>query len=248
MGRFWRRVVPPLPPPAALAEPRMLTRPLRSLRRVRYGVLAWIEDRNLARPLDNIVFFVLVGVLGATITVALAVGGSEYSARDSDPLRDQHEAESVERRRQGPIEYVNQARGYGFAYPRTWDRHETERVTRITSPDGGIIVSFGLGSPGDLATASSRLLRSLTGLSDREQIGVRREAIGGFRSLLVSGIATDESGRSVRFLAISIQGESRNYAISIVVPRESDPAEVLPRLEEIVSSFEILGGDAQVVI
>lgn len=226
----------------------MLARPLSSLRRVRYGVLAWIEDRNLARPLDNIVFFVLAGVLGATITVALAVGDSAYSARDSDPLRDRHEAESVEQRRQGPIEYVNQARGYGFAYPGTWDRRETERLTRITSPRGGIIVSFGLGSPGNLATASSRLLRSLTGLSDQEQIGVRRERIGGSPSLLVSGIATDESGRSVRFLAISIRGEPRSYAISIVVPSGSDPAAVLPRLEEIVSSFEILGVDAQVVV
>jgi hypothetical protein len=77
---------------------------------------------------------------------------------------------------------------------------------------------------------------------------MRRERIGGSRSLLVSGIATDESDRSVRFLAISIQGEPRSYAISIVVPRASDPASVLPRLEEIVSSFEILGVDAQAVI
>jgi hypothetical protein len=44
----------------------------------------------------------------------------------------------------------------------------------------------------------------------------------------------------VRFLAITVPWRSGNFAISIRVPATSDPALVLPRLEEIVTSFEIL--------
>jgi hypothetical protein len=72
-----------------------------------------------------------------------------------------------------------------------------------------------------------------------ELIGLRRELIDSSRSLMVSATATDDAGRSVRILAIAIRGEPRNYAISILVPRHSDPARVLPLIEEIVSSFEL---------
>ena len=45
-------------------------------------------------------------------------------------------------------------------------------------------------------------------------------------------------GRRTR--AIAVRGRSDNYDISIVVPAGSDPARLLPPLEHIVSSFDIL--------
>lgn len=225
-----------------------LTRPLHSssLRTAWNNIVISIEDWNLARRSNNIVFLIVAGVLaGATITFVLTVGVSEDPARDLNPLGDEHEAGPVEQGRQGPIEYVNHAQGYGFSYPGTWDLRETEGLTRVRSPSGVITVSFRLGAAGDLEFASSRLLKSFTDLSDLELIGMRHERIGGSRSLLVSGTATDESGRPVRFLAITIRGQPRSYAISVVVPRGSEPARVLPRIEEIVSSFEVHGVSAR---
>jgi hypothetical protein len=141
----------------------------------------------------------------------------------------------------GPIDYENRVQGYGFTYPRTWDLREDIRFTRLQSPNGRIVASFRLWEPGDLDVASSRLLDSLADdLGDLELIGMTRERIGGSRSIIVSGTTTNEAGRPVRFLAITIRGEPLNYAISIFVPRGSDPTRVLPRLESIVSSFELL--------
>jgi hypothetical protein len=56
----------------------------------------------------------------------------------------------------------------------------------------------------------------------------------------VSGTADDPLGRSIRFLVIAIPGEQPTHAISIVVPAHSAPSRMLPRLERIVASFDIL--------
>ena len=52
----------------------------------------------------------------------------------------------------------------------------------------------------------------------------------------------------MRFLAITVQGVPRNYSISVLVPARSDPARVLPTIEAIVSSFQILEPMPTVVI
>ncbi len=77
-------------------------------------------------------------------------------------------------------------------------------------------------------------------LSRARLIGSRWELIGGSLSLLVGGTTTDESGRRVRFLQISVGAEPQDYSITIVVPFKSDPEEVLPLVEEIVSSFDTI--------
>jgi hypothetical protein len=193
-------------------------------------VLDWIDRHDLALTVGSIAFVVLSAT---AVFVTATLGGREPDATDSNLSLVEQEAV------QGPVEYVNRAQGYGFIYPGTWDIQEAERFTRIQSPDG-IVVSYRLGAAGDLDVGSSRLLESLADAHpDLELIGTRRERIDGARSLLVSGTATDEAGRSVRFLAITIRAEPRNYAISIFVPGQSDPARVLPRIEEIVSSFEL---------
>jgi hypothetical protein len=194
-------------------------------------VLDWLESHDLALTLGSIVLLI---VSAGAILVSATLDGGEPDGTGSQPPLDRPEAV------QGPAEYVNVGQGFGFTYPDAWEIQEGERFTRIQNPSGRIVVSYRLGGSGDLEAESSRLLASLaTAHPDLELIGKRRELIDGLRSLLVSGTATDEVGRSVRLLAITIKAEPRNYAISIVVPLDSDPARVLPRIEEIVSSFEL---------
>ena len=60
----------------------------------------------------------------------------------------------------------------------------------------------------------------------------------------MSGTADDRVGRSIRFLVIAIPGERPTHGISIVVPAHSAPSRMLPRLEHIVASFDILDDEA----
>lgn len=140
------------------------------------------------------------------------------------------------------IEYVSSAGGYRFIYPRTWDLRDEGELTRVTSLDGTIHLSFGPRPSGEHGLSSSPLLGPFDPeLSHERVIGSRWERIGGSRSLLIGGTATEATGRRVRFLDISVGAEPQDYAITIVVPFRSDPEEVLPKVEKIVSSFEIIG-------
>lgn len=194
------------------------------------AVLDWIERHDLPLTLGGIAL-----IVSAAILVVATFEGPEPTTTESNPPSIGPELV------QGPVEYVNRVQGYGFTYPGTWDLREGARFTRIQSPNGRIVVSYRLWASGDLDVASSRLLDSLANAhTELELIGMTRERIGGSPSLIVSGTATNEAGRPVRFLAITIRGEPLNYAISIFVPRRSDPARVLPVIESIVSSFEFL--------
>jgi hypothetical protein len=54
----------------------------------------------------------------------------------------------------------------------------------------------------------------------------------------VSGTAIDETGRSIRFMALVVDSGERNHAISIAVPRTWDPVTFMPAIEELLSSFK----------
>jgi hypothetical protein len=141
----------------------------------------------------------------------------------------------------GVIGYTNVAAGYGFSYPSTWELSEVGSSARLESPRGDTVVSFDSVAADGLDAASEGLIEAVPGsVASQELIGTTREQIGGAPSLLTSGTATDESGRPVRFLAIAVRGDVRNYAITIVVPAGSDPSRVLWRVERVVASFEIL--------
>jgi hypothetical protein len=79
--------------------------------------------------------------------------------------------------------------------------------------------------------------------SNQRLIGTTWERIAGSRSLIVSGMTTDATGRSMRFLAITVRGVPRSYSISVL--GRSDPTRILSTIEEIVSSFEILSQDRE---
>ena len=146
----------------------------------------------------------------------------------------------------GTVAHVNGIGDYAFAYPPTWVLDEAGDVTRLANPGGDIVVSFGPGASGDIAAASGRLVSSILGVdgthrtANESLTGSSWERIDGSPSFIVSGVTEDPAGRSMRFLAITVRSVPRNYTISVLVPAGSDPTKVLPTIEAIVSSFEIL--------
>ena len=147
------------------------------------------------------------------------------------------------------VAHVNRTGDYAFAYPPTWVVDEAGDDTIVENPGGDIVVAFGPGAPGDIATASGRLVSSILGVDGTDRsvnealTGSSWEQIDGSRSFIVSGVTEDPAGRSMRFLAITVRSVPRNYAISVLVPAGSDPTRVLPTIESIVSSFEVLEPD-----
>ncbi len=161
--------------------------------------------------------------------------------RNDRPSGSTDEAPGAGSLARGLVEYENRTGGYRFIYPQTWDLRNDGRFTQVTSPDGTIDLSFQPRPNGTQGLSASPLLRPSDPEHSHERlIGSRWELIGGSLSLLVGGTATDTSGRRVRFLQISVGAEPRDYSITIVVPFKSDPEEVLPLVEEIVSTFDTI--------
>jgi hypothetical protein len=202
------------------------------------------------------VALIMVGIaLVTAATVAILIeNAARQDARESarrmlGPPAGEMPDRSGSRSDLGVAEYVNGTHDYGFEYPASWTVHENAQITSLENPNGRIRVRFGVGPSSDLGTTAARSIHSLSDVtSDRDVIGMTRERIDGSNSLLVSGTAIDDSGRRVRFLSITVRGQPRNYAISILVPRRSDPVTVLPQIEDIVSSFDVLATGANVSV
>jgi hypothetical protein len=146
----------------------------------------------------------------------------------------------------GPLVHTNLVGGYAFTYPRTWTVEELGAETDLASPDGETVLSFGsgatlqVGDGGGEHPGDQDLLGSFGSIVEPSVLGTAWQQVAGHRSFLVSGTADDRVGRSIRFLVIAIPGERPTHAISIVVPAHSAPSRMLPRLERIVASFDIL--------
>jgi hypothetical protein len=190
-------------------------------------VLDWFDARD-AIQLTLLVF------LAASIMIVLLVTEDAPTDPRSEVLSPVEQPPPL-------VGYTNRDGGYGFDYPSSWDANSAGTLTRLESPTGRIIVTFDVAAPGTLRAVSHRLVGSLhANAKAHGLIGTRRERIAGAPSLLASGIGEDATGRSIRFVAIVVGGRSDNYEISIVVPAGSDPSRLLPPLEHIVSSFDIL--------
>jgi hypothetical protein len=202
-------------------------------------------------------FLVTLGVLLVPVALAVVatslIDGPEASAPiASNPPGTDTNQRPIGEPDTGSVAHVNSTGDYAFAYPSAWEIEEAEDVTRLESPNGDIVVSFEPGASGGIVTASGRLVSSILGVDRAASVagqaltGSTWERIDGSRSFIVSGVTEGPAGRSMRFLAITVGAEPRNYAISVLVPEGSDPTKVLPTIEAIVSSFEVLDPGATV--
>jgi hypothetical protein len=136
--------------------------------------------------------------------------------------------------------YTNNVSGYVFSYPNDWDVSTSGTVAVLSDPEGQIEISFHGAPPGPLQDASDRVLEELSnshGSLDTIATEINRTSQG-YRSIAVGGIARDEVGAEIRFLAITIRGPNENRAIMVLFPAETDPLD-LDALLGVVDSFRI---------
>jgi hypothetical protein len=135
--------------------------------------------------------------------------------------------------------HTNDAAGYSFLQPPGWVVSDRETVSDLESPDGDVIVSFGLAPEGSLEEATAALAGSINDAYEDVQVsGPERQDMGEHRAVVVGGNAVNEAGVPIRFLALTLRLEGQNYAISVFVADASDPVKVLPPVEDIIASFD----------
>jgi hypothetical protein len=136
--------------------------------------------------------------------------------------------------------YTNALSGYLFSYPSDWDVSISGTATILKDPEGRIAISFDGARNGSLQQASDQVLGQLANTYGSPQTiatEVNRTSQG-YPSIAVGGIARDEIGAQIRFLAITIRGPDENRAILVRFPANTAPEE-LDALLGIVDSFQI---------
>jgi hypothetical protein len=137
--------------------------------------------------------------------------------------------------------HTNEAAGYSFLRPGGWEVSESGTVTELVGPDHDVTVSFGLGPAGSLQGSSTAFATLIEDRYDHaELVGPQRETIAGHPAVLVGGSAVNDAGLPIRILAITLRVEDENYAISVFVSDASDPVRILPVVEDILASFDVV--------
>jgi hypothetical protein len=136
--------------------------------------------------------------------------------------------------------YTNGLAGYVFSYPSDWDVSTSGTATILADLEGRIQISFDGAPAGSLQQVSDQVIQQLTSTYGSPQTiatEVNRTSQG-YPSVAVGGIARDETGGQIRFLAITIRGPDENRAILVRFPADTAP-EDLDALLGIVDSFRI---------
>ncbi len=139
-------------------------------------------------------------------------------------------------------QHVNQRGRYLFYHPPDWEVKDEGTVSRVTSPGGETLVTFGLGPEGDLEAAETAFVTEL----QNQYRGVDLQAlevqqVGPNPAVSVAGTGRNNEGVRLRFLAITVGVGGRNFSIGVFTAANSDPQKVVPPSQEIVNSFRPIG-------
>lgn len=135
----------------------------------------------------------------------------------------------------------NQAGGYQLMAPDDWDVTQEGPITKLASPDKDALISVTKGYRGPLNFAGAVFFQQVGRNYDKTKLtGVQGERVGSRPALIYSGEGINKAGVKVNFLAITVEGQPRNYAISVFTAANSNPQEVLPRVNSVVGTFRAL--------
>ena len=194
----------------------------------------WLEQeeqiRRRRRRMRLLIAAGLICVAAAPTAIVMYVNGSSSPSQAGGG----HTA--------GPERYVNAEGGYGFRVPTGWTVQTSDSTTQVTSPNDTIAISVLVAPQGDIDAVSDASIESIAAT----WTGTKSEApqprtVGDLPALSVGGTAVDESGTPIRFLSIVIDSGTRNHAIWVSVPESWDAATLLPSIEQILTSFKLLG-------
>lgn len=138
-------------------------------------------------------------------------------------------------------EVVNQAGGYQLTAPDGWDVTQDGAITKLTSPGKDAVISVSTGNPGALHDAGALFFQQVGRHYENTKLtGVQSEQIGSRPALVYGGLGINDENVKINFLAITVEAKPTNYAISVFTAANSNPQEVLPRVNSVVDTFRAI--------
>ncbi|HZE01418.1 MAG: hypothetical protein QOJ06_393 [Pseudonocardiales bacterium] len=183
--------------------------------------LPWVS-RLQSRPIPLLIGVVALLLAVVCGVIALVSRGSVSGAVDTH-------------------EVVNAAGQYRFDAPTGWSTTQQGRITTVTSPDQATVITLGVGRPGPIPVAGTLFFQQVAAnYHDVQVIPPEAKQVGPQPALIYGGIGNNANNTQIRFLAITVQNDPTNYGIAVFTAAASDPAVVLPPVNQVVESFRAL--------
>lgn len=192
----------------------------------------WLERQARLGTRRRRVRLSVTAAIGCLVAVPIAIAAST----DDGPDR------SHQVPRPAPSDaVVNAAGGYGFRVPEGWSIDGSDSTAVLTNA-AGVNISIDVAPSGDAGSAAAAVVKDMSaGWSETQIEPARPRTVGSMPAISIGGTAIEQSGGSVRFLAIVVDSGTRSHAIRVVVPEGAGPETFLPSIEGLLASFEPLG-------
>jgi hypothetical protein len=183
--------------------------------------LPWVS-RLQSRPITSLIGVVALLLAVVCGVIAVVSRGSVSGAVDTQ-------------------EVVNAAGQYRFNAPTGWSTTQQGRTTTVTSPDQATVITLGVGRAGPIPVVGTLFFQQVaSNYRDVQVIPPEARDVGPQPALIYGGIGNNAKNTQIRFLAITVQNDPTNYAIAVFTAAASDPAVVLPPVNQVVESFRAL--------
>ena len=180
--------------------------------------------------------YLLGAILMAPLLVFVALNVLVRTSPDENPG-------SAPRVRPEQVSYKtfeNELGAYSFTYPEGWSVSENGSVTRVRSPNGLSVASFGMDEMGGSLLTSFHRLQEM--LIDRYRSAsfrrIRTASWPAGIAIVGRGRLVNATGTRMRFLTASVQGNRHNYAIVAFQKRGIASPGPKVALHKIVTSIE----------
>jgi hypothetical protein len=180
----------------------------------------------------------VVGLLGAVYYGYHAMKGPEPQAKPDPTSRTATASPTPE---VATKRLVSKRGGFAVGVPDDVKAKKVGPAVTMMSADKVLSVVVAPVESGPISASSKAFMRGMEELYTKVKVTRRdTQTIDGQKAAATYGQARNAKKVQIRFVNFVIKSSPRNYAINVFTTRESDPLFVLPRVNAIANSFEII--------
>lgn len=184
----------------------------------------------------------VIGLLGAAYYGYHAVTGPEPEAKPDASSRAASATPTP-----GPTptlateRIVSKKGGFAVGVPEDVTAKKVGSTITMTTADKVMSALAGPVERGTLAVSSKAFMREMKlAFKDIRVVRTEKKKIDGLRAKVTYGRAENAQKVKISFVNVVIKAEPRNYAINAFTAADSDPLFVVPRVNTIIDSFEVI--------
>ena len=136
---------------------------------------------------------------------------------------------------------VNKKGGFAVGVPDDVTAKKVNFAVQMTTADKVMSVLAGPAEAGPLAANSKAFTRAMKqSYTDVRVVRTESKEIDGRKAKATYGRAVNDEKKQVSFVSVAIKAKPQNFAIYAFTAVDSDPMFVVPRVNAIINSFEVI--------